>query len=747
MTHMEITRRTFIVTTAAAGGGLMLGFYMPGANAAAIAPNPWERPTDKEGQEINAWLAIDPDGTVTIRVGQSEMGQGVFTSMPMLVAEELHCDWNMVRAEYADANRHVRQDNVYQRMSTGGSGAVRRSRVYLQQAGASARERLIAAAAKTWGVAPGDVTAKDSVLTSGDQSGTFAEFASQAAMISFEEEPAIKTPDQFQLLGTSVARLDTPLKINGSATYGADVRLPGMVHAAVEVSPVPGGYLTSYDFDAVKDMAGVIAAYRMGENGLGTLIHNLDEVPHRVTGIQSGVAIVADTYYHALTALRAMPKVWDARGNGDVNSQSIRDGAMAVLRNPDDPTYNNSQLVGDPAAAMAAAATTIEAEYWTPYLDHATMEPMNATVSVTADRADVYGGFQNPPNALAFTAEETGLAPENVFTHTTFLGTGYGRRSRNDEVRQAAALGTALMRPVKMMWTREETAIQGKFRPYATYYFRAGLDESGAPTSYENRVVSHSIFNHQIPQFMENGLDRVALEGLDARMPYMWPNKRVDYAMRNNHLPVHWWRAVGMPQTLFGAESFVDEVAHAVGADPMQFRLDMLPEDSHFRRPLEVARDAAGWSTDLGRGEGMGVAVGEGFGSVVAEVAHVTVSRRGQLRVETVDVAIDCGHVVNPLNVAMQVESCIVYGLTATLYGEMTVQNGRVLEDNFDDYLMLRIGEMPEVRTHLALRGGDAWGGVGEPPTGPIAAAVTNAIFAATGKRIRDLPVRNNDLT
>ena len=746
MTHMEITRRTFIVTTAAAGGGMMLGFYMPNAMA-AIAPNPWERPTDKEGQEVNAWLTIDPDGTVTIRVGQSEMGEGVFTSMPMLVAEELHCDWNMVRAEYASANRHVREDNVYQRMSTGGSGAVRRSRVYLQQAGASARERLIAAAADAWGVDRASVTAKDSVLTSGNNSGTFAEFASRAAMVMLDEEPAIKTPDQFQLLGTSVARLDTPLKVNGSATYGLDVRLPGMVYAAVEVAPVPGGYLTSFDFDAVKDMPGVIAAYRMGENGLGVLIHNLDEVPNRVTGLQSGVAVVADTYYHALTALRAMPKQWDPRGNGDVSIEGIKEGALAVLRNPDDPTYNNSQHEGDPAAAVANAAQVLEAEYWTPYLDHATIEPMNATVSVTADRADVYGGFQNPPNALTFTAEEVGLAPENVYAHTAFLGTGFGRRSRNDEVRQAAALGKALMRPVKMVWTREETAIQGKFRPYAAYYFRAGLDADNKPVSWENRIVSHSIFNHQIPQFMENGLDRVALEGLDARMPYMWPTKKVDYAMRNNHLPVHWWRAVGMPQTLFGAESFVDEVAHAVGADPMQFRLDMLPADSHFRHPLEVVRDASGWTTDLGRGEGMGVAVGEGFGSIVAEVAFVTVSRRGQLRVETVDVALDCGHVVNPLNIAMQNESCVVYGLTAALYGEMTIRNGRILEDNFDDYLMLRINEMPEVRSHLALRGGDAWGGVGEPPTGPIAAAVTNAIFAATGKRIRSLPIRNHDLT
>lgn len=750
MTNMEITRRKFIVTTAAAGGGMMLGFYLPTANAARINSNPWESPTDKDGQEINAWLAINPDGTITVRVAQSEMGEGVFTSLPMIVSEELHSDWNMIRAEFADANRHVRNDNVYQRMSTGGSGAVRRSRVYLQQAGASARERLKEAAAQAWGVDRSQVTAKDSVLSSGNNSGTYAEFATAAANLptwTEENQPAIKTPDQFTLLGTSLARLDTPLKVNGTATFGIDVKVPGMVYAAVEVSPVPGGYLSSYDDSAARSAPGVIDVIRLGENGIGTVVHNLDDIPNRINGLQSGLAVIADTYYHALSALSLITKVYDNRGLDNVTNDSIKAEAFAALRNPNDPSYNESEMIGDPAGTMGASTTIVESEYYAPYLDHACMEPMNCTVSVTADRGDVWGGHQNPPSALGVAAEEFGMEQENVFQHTTFLGGGFGRRIRNDDVRQAAAIGKAIMRPVKVVWSREETTVQAKTRPYSTYYFKGGLDANGKPHALQTRVVSHSIFNHQIPQFMTNGLDRVALENIDARSPYVWPNKSVHYAMRNNHLPVHWWRGVGAPKNQFAVESHVDELAHAAGADPIQFRLDNIPADSHFRHPLEVVRDKSNWTQDLGRGEGMGVAMGEAFGTIVAMVSFVTVSRRGQLRVEEVDFAVDCGHVVNPLTVDMQMESSLVYGLTAALYGDMTIQGGRIVEENFDKMLMLKMNEMPIVRTHLALRGGDAWGGIGEPGTGPVAGSIANAVFSATGKRIYNLPIRDYDLS
>ena len=759
MTTMEIDRRTFIVTSASAAGGLMLGFYMPTGADAGVMGSPWT--AAEGGQEVNAWLVIDPDNSVTIRVGQSEMGEGVFTGMPMLVAEELQCDWSKVRAVYADVNRHVQNfaepymvaagaaketDNLYQRMGTGGSGAVRRSRLYLMQAGASARERLKQAAADAWGVDRSAVTAENGMLSAGDRSGMFGEFAAAAAGIQLETEPKIKTPDQFTLLGTSVARLDTPVKVNGSAVYGIDAQVPDMVFAAVEVAPVPGGSLVSYDFDAVKDRPGVIAAYRLGEGGIGVLHYNLDEVANRVTGIQSGVAVIADTYYRALTALQLMPKEWDDGGHGDVTDTSIIEGALEVLANPDDPSYNPADSVGDARAAIAASSNVMEATYTTPYLDHACMEPMNCTVHVTADRADVWVGTQNPPRAIAAAAEEAGLPEEQVHVHNCFLGTGFGRRSRPDEVRQATAIGKALGQPVKVIWTREETARQAKMRPYSVYHFAAATDADGKPEAYWNRVVSHSIFNHQIPQFLRDGIDSQAVEGLDERLPYDIAHKQVDYAIRDSHLPVHWWRAVGASQNAFALEGFIDELAHAAGADPLQFRLDILPEDSEFRRPLEVAAEGAGWTTDLGRGEGLGIGMAEAFGTIVAHVAYVTVSRRGQLRVETVDAAIDCGHVIHPKMVEMQMESNVVYGLTAALYGEIHIDKGAVVEDNFDQYLMLRINEMPEVRTHFALSGGGKWGGVGEPGLPPIAPAVSNAIFAATGKRIRSLPIRNHDL-
>ena len=757
----KLNRREFMIAGASAAGGMMLGFHIPStAHAAAIENEPWTG--DEGAREVNAWLVIDPDDTVTIRVAQAEMGEGVFTAMPMLVAEELECDWSNVRAVYADVNRHVRNpvepymvaagaarrgERLYQRMVTGRSNAVRGSRRYLAQAGASARERLKQAAADAWGVDRSSVTAAAGVLSADDRSGTYGEFAARAVKIELETEPAIKTPDQYTLLGTSVPRLDTPAKVNGSAVYGIDVRVADMVYAAVEAAPVPGGRLTSFDFDAVKDRPGVITTLRLGEGGAGKRLYNPDEVESRVTGLQSGVAVVANTYYRALTALRAMPKEWDAGEHGEVSDESIISGAREVLGNPDDPTYNRAVSEGDAEGVIAAASNTVEATYVTPYLEHACMEPLSCTAHVTAERADIWTATQNPPDAHAAAVEESGLAPEQVHVHNTFLGGGFGRRLRPDEVRQATAIATALGRPVKMVWTREETHRQGKLRPYSVYHFEAALGVDNKPEACWNRVVSHSIIKHLFPHVMRDGIDHQAMEGLDERAPYRFANKRVDYAIRDSHFPVHLWRSVGASQNAFALESFVDELAHAAGADPVEFRLSVMPENSEFRRPLEMAAKQAGWTSDLGRGEGMGVAIAEAFGTIVAQVARVTVSRRGKLRVERIDCAIDCGHIIHPKLVEMQVESSVVFGLTAALYGEVHISNGAVVEDNFHTYRMLRMNEMPDVRTHFALSGGDKWGGIGEPAVPPVAPAVANAIFAATAKRVRRLPIRNHDLS
>ena len=760
MKNLALTRRKFIITTSVVAGGMVLGFHFPSkAKAAGVESQPWMSTTD--GEEVNAWLVIGPDNSVTIRVGQSEMGEGIFTSLPMIVAEELECDWSKVRAEYADANRHVRNnaepymvaagaakdtENLYQRMSTGGSGAVRRSRVYLQQAGASARERLKQAAADAWGVSRAEVTAENGMLKAGNRSGTFADFAQAAASIELDQEPAIKTVGQFRLLGKPVARLDTAVKVDGSAQYGIDARLPDMVYAAVEVSPVAGGRLVSYDFEAVKNRPGVLAAYRLGEGGLGKVIYNESEVANRVNGLQSGVAVIADTFYRALTALQLMPKEWDAGVNGNADSDTIINEAIAVAQDPNDPTYNTAESVGDAKGILANASNAIEGLYVTPYLEHANMEPINCTAHVTADRADIWVGTQDPPGALTIAAEEAGLPPDKVHIHTAFLGTGFGRRTRGDDVRQAAAIAKELGRPVKVVWSREETTRQGKFRPYSVYHFQGSQGSDGKPEAYWNRIVSHSIFNHLLPQFLNEGIDGQAVEGLDKRLPYVFPNKQVDYAIHDSHLPVHWWRSGGASQNAFAVESFIDELAHAAGADPLQYRLDLMPEDSEFRHPLEVAAREAGWTTDLRRGEGMGIGIAEAFGTIVAQVAAVTVSRRGQLRVERIDCAVDCGNFINPLTVEMQMESAIVYGLTAALYGEINIKKGATVEDNFDDYLMLRINEMPEIHVHFALSGGDKWGGVGEPGLPPVAPAVANGIFAASGKRIRRLPIGKQSL-
>jgi len=501
------------------------------------------------------------------------------------------------------------------------------------------------------------------------------------------------------------------------------------------------------DASAARGLPGVIDVLQLGEGGIGNLTYNIDEVANRVNGLTSSVVVVADTYYHAQSALNQIPKTWDAGAGGGSTNKTIQDHALAILHNPAHEAHLPVQDEGDAAGGIAGASTVVESTYTTPFLEHACMEPMNCTVSVTADRVDAWGGFQNPPSAIGVIADELGVEQETVYTHTTFLGDGFGLRTRNHDVREAAAIAKVIGKPVKLLWSREETTSQGKYRPYATYYFKAGLDSSGKLLGYENRIFSQSIFFHQIPQFMRDGLDSVALEGMDARMAYAMPNKKVTWGMDNTHIPVQWWRSVGMSQNPFALESYIDELAHAAGADPLQFRLGLLPEDSEFRHPLEEVAQKAGWDSNLPKGQGMGIAASEGFGSIIATIAKVTVSRRGQLTIDSVDVAVDCGHVVNPDTVEAQIQSCIVSGLSNCLLNEMTIADGAMVEKNFDTYHQLKMSQMPQVNTHLALSGGEKWGGIGEPATGPILGALPNAIFAATGVRIRSLPIRNHNLS
>jgi isoquinoline 1-oxidoreductase beta subunit len=724
MTHIHtMSRRQFMISTAAVGGGLILGFYVPWrkAEAANIAQQPWTSPM-QGGNEINAWLIIGSDDTVTIRVAQSEMGEGVFTSMPMLIAEELECDWTKVRAEYASANRSLRENRVYQRFATGGSGAVRRSREYLQQAGASARARLIAAAAQEWGVPASQCRAENGTVVhaASGRRVNYGAMAAAAAKVKIDAEPAIKTPDQFKLLGQSQKRRDVPLKVNGSATFGIDVRLPDMLYASVVTCPVYGGKLKSYNFDAIKNMPGV----------------------HAAVAVPNGIAVVANSFWRAKTALEVMPVEWDLGEHAQASSEVFRQEFHKAL----DESGKVASEKGDALAAIKGAAKVVEADYEAPYLAHATMEPMNCTAHVTPERVEVWVGTQNPEGALAAAAEITGVAPENVYVYNCFLGGGFGRRFYNDDVRQAVTVAKAVGRPVKLLWTREEDMRHDFYRPMSAIRFRAGLDAKGTPTAFINRSVTHSILSWFRPDAVKDGIDRTSVEGLN-NMPYGFEHQRIEHLIKNTHVPVAFWRSVGSSQNAFALESFVDEIAHAGGKDPVELRRLLLKGHADWLHVLDTVAEKANWGKALPMGSAQGVAIHESFGSIVAQVAEVSVSKRGEVRVERVVCAVDCGHVVNPLNVDEQMESGIVYGLTAAFYGQIRIDKGRAVEGNFDDYQMLRINQMPEVETHLALSGGDKWGGIGEPSVPPLAPAVCNAIFTITGKRVRSLPLMNHDLS
>ena len=472
--NRELTRRNFIVTTAAAGGGMALGFYLPGPQVlaaatdleGAISGKPWIPPTDGAGAEVNAWLLISPDDTVTIRVAQSEMGEGVFTSMPMIIAEELQCDWSKVKAEYASANRSLQEGGVYKRMSTNGSGAVRRSREYLQQAGASARERLIQAAADQWRVSASSCTAKDSVVTHTATGRTlrYGELASTAATIQLAQEPAIKKPGQYTLLGKPLARLDTPLKVNGSATFGADVRLPNMLFATTKTSPIVGAKVKSYDFNAIKNRPGVHSVVEFQGEDKGR-------------GLRSGVAVVADTWWRAKTALELLPIEWDYGPNTHVNSKDVALRDLEVL---DEKTGAVVLDEGDALGTMKSAVQMVEAVYSAPHQAHATMEPLGCTAQVKDNRVDIWLGTQGPENALQDAARQSGVAPENVYVHNCFLGGGFGGRGSRSEVRQAVEIAKTLGgRPVNLLWTREEDMNNDYYNPSPMAKFQAGLGPDG----------------------------------------------------------------------------------------------------------------------------------------------------------------------------------------------------------------------------------------------------------------------------
>lgn len=719
-----LNRRQFLVTFATAAGGFAIGIgALPRwANAATVLEQPWDE-TAADPHEIDAWIAIDPDDSVLIRYQRAEMGQGSMTAVPMMLNEELQADWSKVRIEYASANRNHRENKVYGDMFSNGSRSIKGSQKLVQQVGASARERLIAAAAARWGVPAGDCRAADSVVThaASGRSFRYGELAAAAAKIKLDKEPAIKTPDQYTFIGTPMPRVDVVHKIDGSAKFGIDAQLPDMVFAAINACPVPGGKLKSVDDSVVIGAPGVI----------------------KVVKLDDAVAVVATgSWWRAKQGLARLQPEWDVGDAGSVDSGQLSKVFHAALDGPALTARNN----GDVDQAMAGAAKTFEAVYETPYLSHSPMEPMNATVHLQADRLDVWVGTQDAYEATEAAAKAAGLEPAQVYLHNCFIGGGFGRRDASDEIKQAIAIAKVVQRPVKLIWTREEDTRQDKFRPHAVVRLKAGVGADGVPTAWSMRVVTSSILASVGRTLGMKQPEPMSVAGL-ANNGYGIPNQRVEAVMKNTHLPVWFWRAPGANQHVFALESFLDEIAVASGLDPYQLRRKLLADKPDWLKVLDTAAEKGDWGKPLPKGTGRGIAICEDTGSLCAQVAEVTVSAKGEVKVNRVTVAVDTRYQVNPLTIAEQIEGGVIFGLSAALFGKITIKNGAPVEGNFDTYRMVRLAESPKIDVHLLPSGGPAWGGAGEPGTPPIAGAVANAIFAATGRRIRSLPIMDLDLS
>ena len=716
-----LTRRDFVVASATVTGGLAITVMLPSfAEAATIGAQPFG--PDASPHDINAFLAIEPDGSILIRSPHNEMGQGAITALPMIVAEELECDWAKVKVEYASAMRNLREHRVYGDMVTAGSRGVRTSWRMLQQAGASARERLIAAAAKRWNVQPSECKAENSTVTheASGRSLDYAALVADAARIKLDTEPAIRTPDKYKLIGKSLLQLDTPLKINGAAKFAIDTQIPGMVYAAINASPVAGGKLKHVDEGPVQGRRGVLQVVKLGD----------------------AVAVVADRYWRAKEALALLEPEWEVGEAGKSDSEQFAKLYRDTLEGPMVSARND----GDVDDVFSKGGKIVEAVYEAPHAAHAQMEPLNATAHFTGDTLDIWVGTQIPMGALHLAAAASGLKQEQINIHNCFLGGGFGRRGNNDEMRQAIQVAKQVGKPVKLVWTREEDMMHDRYRPQAAVKFRTALSDDGMPIAFDARIAVGSIQRSIGISEVPSGVEPQAVEGI-ANTNYLIPNLRVGVMLKNTHIPVGFWRSVGSSQNAFFMESYVDELAYAAGQDPYKFRRALLMHRPDFIGVLDKIAEKGHWGKPLAARRGRGIAIHECYGTIVGQVAEVTVTQKGEVKVERVVAAVDCGHVVNPSIVEAQIESGIIYGLSAALYGDLTIKDGRVQQVNFDEYKMVQLADAPEIEVYLALSGGKKWGGIGEPGTAPIAPAVANAVFAATGRRVRMLPLKNARLS
>lgn len=713
MSLSPVSRRDFLKTSAITGGGLVIAFVVPGAGrfafAQAAAANKLPPP--------NAFLRVGSDDTITILIAHSEMGQGIWTTLPMLIAEELDADWGTIKVEHAGA-APVYAHTVFGIQMTGGSSTTWSEFDRYRQAGALARALLVQAAAKRFGVRPGAVRTENGEAIAGQRRARYGELAEAAGKLQTPKSVKLKDPKEWKIIGKPTRRLDTPEKITGRAQFGIDVQFPGLLTAVVARAPVFGGTVQSFDASKAKAVPGV---------------RNVVQVP-------SGVAVIADHFWAAKLGRDALAVQWDLGPNAALDSAALRDRFRKLAETPGAVAAQ----AGDAAGALARAAKTIEAEYAVPYLAHAPMEPENCTVRITADKCEVWTGTQFQTMDQLSAARITGLKPEQVEIHTTFLGGGFGRRATaaSDFVTEAVHVAKAANAPVKTVWTREDDVRGGYYRSAFVHRVRIGVGADGLPVAWQHTIVGQS--NLMGTPFeailVKNGIDATSVEGV-SDSPYIKQiaDHRVELHSPKTGIPVLWWRSVGHSHTAFVMESLIDELAHAAGRDPVEYRRLLLKDHPRPLGVLNAAAEKSGWGSALPRGRARGVAVHDSFGSFAAQVAEVSVDE-GRIRVHRVVCAIDCGTAVNPAGVAAQMESGIAFGLGAALHSALHFKDGQVQESNFHDYEVLRMNEMPRVETHI-VNSGEKMGGIGEVGVPPIAPAVANAVAALTGERLRELPL------
>lgn len=725
-TMLKTSRRGFLAGSAAAAGGFMLGFHVPFTAAEAA-----EAVTGAAVPELNAWVVVKPDDTVVIRIARVEMGQGTLTGLAQLVAEELDCDWSRVTTEYPTPGQNVARNRVWGNFQTAGSRGIRDSQDYVRKGGAAARQMLIQAAANEWKVQAADCTVDKGVIShaASGKTTTYGKVAMAASQLQPPAEVQLKDPKDWKIAGKPLPRLDTAEKLNGAQVYSIDMKLPGMLNAAVRECPVFGGKVKSFDAKAVESMPGVRKVVAVGD---------------------TAVAVVADTWWRAKTALDALPVEWDEGPNAGLSSEQI----AATLKEGLDAT---EAFVGNQAGDIKASldkpgSRKVEAVYSYPYQHHVTMEPMNATALFSGDHCEVWTATQNAEAALATASTAAGLPIPQCEVYRLHLGGGFGRRSSShDYVRHAVLIAKQMPgTPVKLIWSREEDMLHGRYHPITQCKLTGALDAEGNLDGLHMRISGQSILANINPQGLQNGKDPATFQGLNPTgtegvLGYTIPNLLIDHAMRNPPVPPGFWRGVNNNQNAIYLECFVDELAHAAGKDPLEFRRKLLVNHPKHLAVLNAVAERAGWGTPAPEGVYRGLSQHMGYGSYVAACAEVSVSDDGDLKIHRIVAATDCGHAVNPQQIAAQVEGSFVYGLTALLYGEITLKDGRVQQENFDTYQMMRMDQMPAVET-IVIPSGGFWGGVGEPTIFVAAPAVLNAIFAATGKRIRSVPLANADL-